>query len=403
MVYTYIAYTANRKLVKGKLNAPDSESANKILNSSGYQVINLKQTGILASIGKSFISSGKISKKDIMLFSRQLALLIESGNDLVRSLDLIAKQTTNKNLQNTLHGVINDIRGGDSFSKALEKYPTEFPRIYCQAIAAGEQAGDLHSILKQMALYLEREVETQKKVKNALTYPIIIVVLAIAVLTILSVFVMPVFSNLFSSFGAKLPIVTQIMISIASWLSHYILYLIFILLALGLFTFFYVKTPRGKQQWDMLALRLPVIGRISLLNELSRACRTMSLLFRVGLPLPVILNQVILGSSNKIVAQALNEVNDQLMNGEGLAKPMSRNPIFLPLMVQMISVGEETGNLDTALSTVAVTYEAESDDKTSSAIGLLQPALTIGIALIVGFLAVSLVSAMYGIYGQVNF
>jgi type IV pilus assembly protein PilC len=164
--------------------------------------------------------------------------------------------------------------------------------------------------------------------------------------------------------------------------------------------FAYIKTPAGKHWWDKTLLGLPVFGRINLLNQLSRCCRTMSLLFKVGVPLPEIMAVAIYGATNKVIAEALTGVQQEMIRGDGLSRPMSRRQIFLPLMVQMVGVGEETGNLDNTLATVAESYEVEAADKTSSAVGLIQPAMTMFIGGIVGFIALALVSAMYSVYGQ---
>lgn len=405
MNFSYTAYTKERKLVKGKISAVNSDTATRILSYGGYQVLTLKATSPLLNLGcLSFTSNDtKVKPKDILLFSRQLALLLESGTDLVTSIEIIQKQTTSKQLVKILGEVIHDISSGLSFSAALSKHPRAFSSIYAQTISAGEQAGNIDVVLKQMAKHINREIITGKKVKNALTYPIIIFILAIIVVGIMSVFVMPVFVRLFSQFGAKLPLPTRILIAIARWASHYALIVIGIILACIGTGYAYTRTLYGKLLWDTISLRLPIVGRINLLNELSRTCRIMALLFKVGLPLPEIMGQTIRGAANKAYANALTEVQQELIRGEGLSRPMSRNPLFLPLMVQMVSIGEETGNLDNALNTVAMSYETEADDSTNSAIGYIQPVLTIIIAIIIGFIAVSLISAMYGIYGQIVF
>lgn len=402
MEYAYTAYTKDNRLVQGKLEAASREAAAQALTYGGYQVINLKPVSPFLSLGGLSLTKNSAGTKDILMFSRQLALLLESGTDLVSSLELLQKQITVKILQKILADVIHDIRSGSSFSAALSKHPKTFPTMYCQAMSAGEQAGNLDVVLRQMSEYLEREVNTGKKVKNALTYPIIIFVLAIGVVAVLSIFVLPTFVQMFSSFGAKLPVATRILMGIADWMSHYILYVVGVIAVIGIGGYAYNRTPAGKLWFDTMSLKIPVLGRINILNELSRCCRTMALLFKVGLPLPEILGQAIRGSTNKAFSNALTEVQEQLIRGEGLSKPMSRNALFLPLMVQMVGVGEETGNLDTALTTVALSYEQEADDRTSSMINMIQPALTIGIALIIGFVAVAMVSAMYGVYGQLS-
>ena len=399
MEYTYTAYTKDNRLVKGKLEATSQEAAAQALNFGGYQVINLKPVSTFLSFGAFSLTRNSASNKDVLMFSRQLALLLESGTDLVSSLELLQKQITVKILRKILSEVIHDIRSGSSFSAALSKHPRTFNTMYCQAMAAGEQAGNLDVVLRQMSEYLEREVLTGKKVKNALTYPVIIFVLAIAVVAVLSIFVLPTFVSMFSAFGATLPLATRILMAIADWLSHYILYIIGAIIVIGIVLWAYIRTPAGRLWWDTLSLHLPLLGRINLLGELSRCCRTMALLFKVGLPLPEIIGQSIRGSTNKAFSNALTEVQEQLIRGEGLSRPMGHNPLFLPLMVQMVGVGEETGNLDTALTTVALSYEQEADDLTSGLIGMIQPVLTIGIALVIGFVAVAMISAMYGVYG----
>jgi len=223
------------------------------------------------------------------------------------------------------------------------------------------------------------------------------------VILILVTFVLPSFTVLYSSFDVELPLMTRILLDATDWFGSYGLYLLLAIAAVVVSAFAYIKTPAGKYQLDKLSLRFPVLGRINLLNELSRCCRTISLLFRVGLPLPEIMALAIHGTTNKAMSEALTEVQHELIRGEGLSRPMAKRDLFLPLMVQMASVGEETGNLDNTLATVAQSYEVEADDRTSAAIGLIQPAMTVFIGLLVAFIAIALMSAMYSIYGQVSF
>jgi len=403
MDYQYIAYTADKRLVRGKLSATNEEAATNLLNYGGYQVVSLKLITPFFNREKLLARFSRVKPKEIIMFSRQLALLLESGTDIVTSLELIESQITNRTLQNVIDNVATDIRAGNSLSVALSKHPRAFPEIYYRTIAAGEQAGNLEIVLRQMADYLERGVVTQKKIKSALTYPIMLVAVAFVVVVILVAFVLPSFVSLYSAFGAKVPAITKIVLDLAQWLAHYGLFLILAVIVFAVLGYVYIRTPAGKYQMDKLLLTSPVIGRINQLSELSRCCRTVALLFRVGLPLPEIMALAIRGSSNKVMVEALTATQQELIRGEGLAKPMARRKLFLPLMVQMVGVGEETGNLDNTLTTVAQSYEVEADDRISSAVGLIQPVLIIVIAAVVGVVAVSLLSAMYSIYGQVNF
>jgi type IV pilus assembly protein PilC len=403
MEFQYVAYTEDKRLVKGKLSATSEESALNLLSYGGYQTISLKEIVPFFNLQMIAALFSRVKPKEIIIFSRQLALLLESGTDIVTSLELLQSQATNRTLRAVLGKVASDIREGSSLSTALAKHPRAFPELYSRTLAAGEQAGNLEIVLRQMADYMEKSETTEKKIKNALTYPVIVAIVAFIVIAILIIFVLPAFTDLYRSIGTNLPAVTQLLISISDWLIDYGVFLLLGIAALAIAGFIYIRTPAGKYQFDKLMLTMPVIGRINLLSELARCCRTISLLFRVGLPLPDVMSQATRGTKNAVLAEALTETRQELIRGEGLSKPMSKRNVFLPLMVQMTSVGEETGHLDTTLATVAQTYEIEADDRTSAAVGLIQPVITIVIGVVVAFIAISLVSAMYSMYGQVEF
>ncbi len=402
MNYQYIAYTEDKRLVKGKLAAATEEAATSLLNYGGYQVISLKAVTPFFNADKLRARFYGVKSKEVIMFSRQLALLLESGTDIVTSLDLLQNQVTNPGFKRVIGEVASDIRAGSSLSSAMGRHPKAFPEIYYRTIAAGEESGNLSVVLRQMADYLERGTTAQKKIKAALAYPIMLAVVGIVVVSILVTVVMPSFITLYEAFGAELPLATKMVIGLSDWLINNGLYLLVGIGIVGVLVYLYSRTPAGRYQKDKLLLTLPVIGRINQLSELSRCCRTISLLFGVGLPLPEILTQAIRGSGNKAMTKALADTQQELIRGEGLSKPMAKRAVFLPLMVQMAGVGEETGNLDNTLATVAQSYELEADDRISTAIGLIQPALVAVIALVIGFLAVSLLSAMYSIYGQVS-
>ncbi len=402
MDYSYVAYGKDKKLVKGRLSATSEAAAVKLLSYGGYQILSVKPLVSFINFGRLSALFTRISPKEISMFSRQLALLLESGTDIVASLELLQDQITNRSLQRIIGEMVSDIRGGSSLSAALRRHPKAFSQMFSRAIAAGERGGNLEIVLRQMAEFVERRVTTEKRIKGAMTYPVIVVVVAVVVLALMVVFVLPAFTSLYSSFGSELPLATAILINVVDWLLKYGLYLILgIVVAVVLFVL-YIRTPAGNYQWGKISLRLPVIGRILLLSELSRACRTISLLFRVGLPLPEVLAMASQGTSNRAMAEAVNEVQRELIRGQGISKPMSKRPIFLPLMVQMVGVGEGTGNLDTTLTTVAESYEMEADDRINAAVELIQPVVTIVIGLVVAFIAVSVISAMYSFYGNIS-
>lgn len=403
MIYKYLGYNEDKKIVKGTISAASEETAVRILAHDGYRVVSLKPvTTFIPSLEQSFTSFSRVKPEAIVMLSRQLALLLESGLDIVTSLELLQDQASGKALKRVLGEIVSDLRSGHRLSAALDKHPKVFPAIYRRSLSVGEQSGGLEAVLRQVADYMEREITTAKSVKNSLKYPAVVSIVAVLVIGVLVFFVLPAFMDLYSNIGAELPLIARILVSVVDGLRNYGLYLMIaaatvIGLAIG-----YIKTPKGKYDWHSLLLRLPLVGRVIHLNELSRCCRSMSILFRAGLPLPEILTLVTQGTNNTVMAEALSQVRQDMLKGEGLSRPMEKSRMFLPMMVQMVKVGEETGRLDATLISVAQSYEAEAEDRTRSLIGLIQPAMTLIIGAVVAFIALSLVSTMYSLYGQMG-
>jgi len=402
MQYSYVACAEDGRIVKGKLSAASENAAEDLLTYGGYRLLKLKEVTPFFNAEKLTAQLSPIKPTEIIMFTRQLALLLESGTDIVTSLELLQAQSTNRTLKKIIGNVVSDIRGGSPLSDALGKHPRAFSTVYHRLVSVGEKSGGLETVLRRAADYMERIATTQKSVKNALMYPVILFIVAAAVVGILVAVVLPAFSGLYSSFGADMPATTMALIFVTDWLHSYGLFILAAIAVVIAAGFIYTRTPVGKFQWSNLMLTMPRIGRINLLNELSRCCRSMSLLYGSGLPLHEIMAMITQQTANKAMAKALTDVQQSMIAGAGLSGPMGRNKLFLPLMVQMTSVGEETGNLDNTLTTVAESYEIEADDKTKAMIALIVPAMTIILGLIVGFIAVSLVSAMYSIYGQMG-
>jgi len=400
MTYKYIAYNENGEMVKGKLEAANEETATNLLSYAGYRTINLKQS--VPFLSSDWLSSQlyRVKPTEVTLLYRQLALLLESGINIVTALELLHGQTANRAMKKVLNEVIAELRRGNQLSVSLAKHPEIFSTICCRSLSIGEQTGGLETMLRQMADHLEKEAAATKSVKGALTYPIIAGVITLIVIGVMVTFVLPAFSDLYGSLGAELPAMTRFILDGSNTLRENALYIMLVIGIVGITIFAYARTPDGRFKFDKLAIRLPLIGRVNQLNALSRCCRSISLLSRAGLPLTEIMPLVIQGTGNRVINKALVDVQQDMLRGEGLAQPMAKSPFFLPMMVQMVKVGEETGNLDTTLLSVAQSYETEAEDATSSLIGMIQPAMTLIIALIVGVLAMSLVSAMYSVYGQ---
>ena len=400
MVFNYIACNQQGDIVKGRLNATSEEAVNDIMSYAGYRLINLKPYIPFLSVERLKQSMFKIKPMEIVLLFRQLALLLESGVNIITSLELLQEQTANPNLKKAMLDIVKDLRNGNQLSVAMSKHPEVFTPLACRTLAIGEQTGGMETMLRQVADYMEKEITSAKSIKGALTYPIIASIVTVLVVGVLVGFVLPAFSDLYANLHVELPKITRMMMDFSEWIKSNGMYLLAgILIVIGGIAI-YAKTPEGSYAFDKFMLKVPLLGRVKHLNELARTCRSISILFTAGLPLTEIMSLVTQGTNSKVMAQALSDVHQDMLKGEGLSAPMAKNPFFLPLIVRMVKVGEETGNLDTSLMAIAENYETEAEDKTKSLIALIQPVMTLIIAGVIGLIALSMVSAMFSIYGQ---
>lgn len=395
MDYTYLGYGEDRRIVRGRISAASEHAAVDILANVGYQVVSLKpMTRFLPDFSK--LLQGRVKPAEIITFSRQLALLLESGVGIVQSLELLGNQTSDKQLKKVLVEVVSDIRGGSSLSAALAKHPEVFSTIYHKMVGVGEQTGGIEGVLRSLADYAQRQSSAMNKLKMALTYPAIVLCLAIVVVALLITVVLPPIVNMFTALGGDLPITTRALLAMVDLLNNYGLYVLVGAIALGMIAFMYTRTSSGQYYRDLLMLRLPILGRLRLVSDLARCCRSMALLFRSGLPLPEIMTLTAQSSGNRVVTKAFSEVEQDMLKGEGLSGPMRKRWVFLPLMVEMTKVGEETGSLDATLITVAENYEIEAESRTQAMLAMIEPVMTIAMGLGVGFIALSVFMPMYG-------
>jgi len=387
-------------MVKGRLTAVKEESVAELLAFAGYRLINLRPYVPFFSSGKLLSGLFPVKPAEVTMLYRQLALLLDSGVNIATALELLQDQITNRTLKKVIVEITVDIRAGNQLTTAMSRHPEIFSPMSIRTLSIGEQTGGLETMLRQVAEYSEKELINRKSIKGAMTYPIIAMVACVLVVGVLMIFVLPSFAGLYGQLGAKLPAITQLMLDLSAFLKVHYMKILMVLLGIVGSAMIYFKTNDGKFNLDKLVLKVPQLGRVKHLNELARASRSISLLYSAGLPLTEILPMVIQGCGNRVMAQALNNVQTDMLRGEGLSKPMSKSRLFLPMMVQMVKVGEETGSLDASLQAVANNYETEAQDKTKALIALIQPVMTIVIAGMVGLIAVSMVSAMYSMYGQ---
>jgi len=402
MNFQYVAYTGDWKVVKGAIDVDSEKAAEQALIKQGYQPISIKTASSMPALDQLFPSLFKIKTKDITMFSRQLSTLLEAGISLVPGLQMIQQQITNRLFKKIVITILDDLRAGSSFSDALIKHTSVFGDLYCKLVAVGEQTGSLELSLKQAANYIEKQTIAKKKVKRAMTYPVIVLAVAAVVMVVMVIFVLPSMITMFSSMDAELPAVTKLLIGLLGFTDKYKVFLLIGIIAIIFVGILSLKQPPVRYQVDKWMLTVPVLGPVNLMNEMARFSQTIALLLHAGLPLPDIIDMTRQITNNRVLQDALGKVQRDLVQGEGLSGPMTKHKLFPPLLVQMVMVGEESGNLESTLSVVANSYETEADDRLSGLIALIEPAMTIGLALMVAFIALAVITPMYSIMGSVN-
>jgi type IV pilus assembly protein PilC len=386
--------------VKGTIKATNEVAAERLLIGQGYHPVNVEVAPSMFSLEEALPTLFQVKPRDVIVFSRQLATLLRSGISLLPALEVLQDQTTTGRVfRRTLESIARDISTGSAFSQAITKHPKAFSDIYCRTIAVGEQSGNLELVLNRMADYMEKQGAVAKKIAGALTYPLMIMGVAVVVVIVLMTVVMPQLLGMFTAMNVELPLPTRILIAVTNFFSANTLYLVITAALLAALALWLIKQPRGRRILDRLRLTAPIIGPPTLMGEIARFSRTMSVLISAGLSLQDIMAMIPQSSNNRVMRDALAQVNEGLMLGRGMAEPMSRLDIFPPLLVQMVAVGEESNTLDFTLGVVADFYEVTAQEKTSALLGMIGPLSTIVIALGVGFIAISVLMPMYTLTG----
>jgi len=401
MAYQFKAYTIDKRVVQGTIDAASESTAEEALYRAGYQrVLSLKQMRPGLSLERLLPTLFRVKTQDVIDFSRQLATLIESGITILTTLQLLEEQAFRPAFSKVIAGLVSELRGGSSLSQALSKYPQAFSYTYCQVVKAGEQAGNLEVGLRQIAGYMERQVATAKRIRGALAYPVAVLFMAIGVFVLLITVALPPLVGLFTTLGTELPWMTRSLIAISNFLTNYKFYLLGGVAIVAISIIGYLRLPAGKLTMDRLWLKLPLIGPINIQRNVGHFCRTASMLLKAGLLLPQTMSIVIQTVGNRIIRQTLKEVREKLVQGQGLSQPMAAIDLFPRLMVEMVSVGEKTGNLDSTLATLGDYYEQRVDQRVNTLISMIGPALTVGVGLIVAFIALSIITPLYSILGS---
>ena len=344
----------------------------------------------------------RVKLDQLTVFTQQLSSMLEAGLPLVSALEALQEQTEDPVFQIIIRNVKLDISSGTAFSEAVAKYPNAFPNLFISMVEAGEASGGLASILGKVAIYFEDTVKLIKQVKSAMTYPIAVIGLAIVLVQVLLIFVIPVFADMFSSFGKELPKPTQLLISTSNFLKSYILYII-----AGAIAFWFVmkrimKTPKGRRAKDVVLLKVPIVGPLIQKIALSRFCRTYAILLRSGVPILRTLEIVANASGNTYIEMSCKEISRNISQGGQLSETIAEIPYFPPTVKHMARAGEQTGNVDGMMSKIADFYDAEIETTVDSLTSLLEPALIVFLGVVIGSIVMAMFLPIFNLAGVVS-
>lgn len=397
--YAYTAIDQNGNPTKGSREAVSREAAEFSLHMAGMTNIYVTEKKSLLQIE---IAGSSVKREEIMHLSRQLSAFIRAGLPLIDAVHILGEEAGNKALTAMLIEVEDGLRRGERLSDCLDRHPRAFPEFYRGILRSGELTGQLDTVLDQLARYLERDLEARRKVKAALVYPAIIAGMSVVTVVVLASFVLPKFKTFFSNLNAKLPLATRILLAITDFVTGWwwALLLGIVLIAVGIFTA--LRTEGGRMARDRIVLGTPLIGDAVRFALVERFCRVLSSMAGAGVALPTALRVASESLRNLVFMRSLAEVSDAMMHGEGLAVPLAGTKLFPSTAARMIRVGEETGTLDMQLDVIARYYEGELDYKLKKLTSTFEPVVIVAMGLIVGFVAVALVSAMYGIFNSTS-
>lgn len=397
--FYYEATTHEGKIITGTLAVTNERLAIDRIQDMGYYPLKVSRVVKRENVVKRLLSSvqNRISTKDIMLVTYQLGVLLDAGFTLDKSLSILSEMTEKEKLKEMMNDILSQVKGGRSFSDALSKYPSSFPMFYVNMVKAGEAGGFLENTISRMAAYLENTEGLKEEVRSALIYPFILSIVGGAAVIVLLTFVVPQFSKIFSDMGRDLPLPTVILLGISHTLVKFWWAIALFVIAVITIIKKYLNSQEGRRTWDSMKFRLPLFGKLFKETAVSRFARTFGTLLGSGVP---ILNalQIVKGTlgSDKI-AEIISSVRESVRKGKGLSEPLKNSDIFPPLALHMVTVGEETGRLDEMLIKIADRFDLEVRITVKRMLSLLEPALILTMGIIVGFIVIAMLTAIFSI------
>lgn len=387
--YKYVTKTQDGKTVSGAMESADRQGVVAELREKDLIIVSISES--LPGFKLSSLSFGgkkKIKLEDLVIFSRQLATMVDAGIPLVGALDILGEQMDNKTFGAIIINIRNDVETGSSLSDAIAKHKDVFSALFVNMVKAGESSGMLDEILDRLAAYLEKTSALQHKVKGALVYPAVVSGMALAITLLMLLKVIPVFKGIFEGLGSKLPTPTMVLIKISDFMQNYFIVGIMIIVGIAIFVGRYIKTEKGRLRVDSILLNMPIFGILFRKVAISKFTRTLSTLIKSGVPILSALEIVGKTAGNKMVEAAIDRVRSNVREGENIAEPLARSKIFPPMVTRMVSVGEQSGELEKMLSKIADFYDEQVDSAVSSLTSLMEPLIIAFLGIVIGSIVI---------------
>ena len=400
-IFTYEGRTAQGQVTRGEMEGVSEAAIRILLRRQGITPTKVSQKGKGLNM-EIRIGGNSVAEKDLVVFTRQFATMIDAGLPLVQCLDILAQQQPNPFFKKTITKIKEDVESGSTFNEALAKHPKVFDELYVNLVAAGEVGGILDTILNRLAAYIEKSMKLKKRIKGAMVYPGVIITVAVGVVAILLVFVIPIFAKMFADFGGELPAPTKIVIGLSEWMQRWI---VPILVGAGVFAFLFKKwygTESGRRIVDRNLLRLPVVGDLIRKVAVARFTRTLGTMVSSGVPILDGLQITAKTAGNKTVEAAIMATRVSISEGKTIAEPLQKSGVFPSMVCQMIAVGESTGALDTMLNKIADFYDDEVDSAVGALTALMEPALMVFLGVVIGGLVIAMYLPIFKIAGAVG-
>jgi type IV pilus assembly protein PilC len=397
--YEYQVRTKEGRVVKGKMTADGEGAVATRLRAQGFVPVQIKKEKKVSAKKELHILPQKVKLKELAVFSRQFATMINSGLSLLRSLNILAEQSDNKKLAETITAIRDDVEQGASLSASMSKHPKVFSALFVALVRAGETGGQLDTVLMRVADSFEADYKLRQKVKSAMTYPVVVAMIAGLMVVIMLIFIVPTFAGMFEGLGGELPFPTKVLVILSSQ-AKIIVPLFVISAIVGRIVYKRARMANAdvRLRTDQIKLKIPVFGDLFQKIAISRFSRTLGLLMRAGVPVLQALDIVGAATGNEVLARAADDVKNSVRSGEAMAQPLENHKIFPPMVVQMISVGEDTGALDAMLDKIGDFYDQEVESTTESLTALLEPIMIAVLGGVVGAMVVALYMPMFKIF-----